>query len=213
MTCAQGLMRSPILAQAATAVAAVALAFGTLSSPALAAPPDRQRIDSTAAAASSSDCVGSVCTFTSAYVATTNDATQACVDIVTLDAADPSKPPSVETGCAPVSAGSFSFDARSLSAATLAPTTITLQVLICDQSGCVPSGATRSVTVSGTFTGIGDVATFRANSKSSFGNCTMYFVGKGSSRQALAVVTIDGAQAASVGFLSISAQKIKVICH
>jgi hypothetical protein len=41
----------------------------------------------------------------------------------------------------------------------------------------------------------------------------MYFVGKGSSRGAVAALAIDGRTVSAEGFLSISTQKIKVICH
>ena len=41
---------------------------------------------------------------------------------------------------------------RDLSAATIAPTTITLETFVCDEIECGPTGETRDVTVEGTFT-------------------------------------------------------------
>jgi hypothetical protein len=41
----------------------------------------------------------------------------------------------------------------------------------------------------------------------------MYFVGKGSSREAAATLTIDGRLLDAPGSLFASTQKIKVLCH
>ena len=60
---------------------------------------------------------------------------------------------------------------------------------------------------------MGDLITFRSNGKSSFGGCSMYFVGKGSEREATATLTIDGQSLAATGYLAASTQKIKVLCH
>ena len=83
----------------------------------------------------------------------------------------------------------------------------------CDTAGCVPTGTTRVARVSATYTGVGVVNTFRANSKSTFGGCTMYFVGKGASREATAALTIGTESLDALASLFTSTQKTKVVCH
>src|SRR5437763_9964864 len=59
----------------------------------------------------------------------------------------------------------FSIDTRDLAAASLAPTAVTVQAFTCDSTGCNPAG-TRTALVSAVYTGVGDVATFRSDRKS-----------------------------------------------
>jgi len=205
---------STLIRRMATAVVAFAAVLATLGSTALAAPPIvRDHIASSGAAAGSNVCVGSVCTATAVFaIVDTNGNRQACLDITHYDSAG-FIPLDYETGCAPLAEDAFSIDTKGLANAALSSTDVTLQAFTCDATGCVPTGATRVAHVSATYTGLGLVDTFRANSKSTFGVCTMYFVGKGSSRQATASLVIDGRSLDALGSLFISAQKIKVICH
>ena len=200
----------------AAAVAAGALAFAMLGGNALAASPvAHDQITSTGAGAANNVCVGAVCTATSVFaiVNSPGGPTQACLDITRYEqVATGFVPLGYETGCAPIAESALSFDTRGLSSAALSSTEITVQAFTCDASGCSPTG-TRTALVSATYTGIGELDTFRSNSKSSFRGCTMYFVGKGSSREAAATLTIDGRSLEALGSLSTSSQKIKVICH
>lgn len=198
--------------KAAVGALAMTLAVGTHSA-ALAAPPDRMA--SVAAGASHIESVGNVTTFTSLFaVETTGGPTQVCLGIEVVESTAPGviTPISFESGCALVTDDVLSVDTRGLEAATLAATTITLEQITCDESGCRPSGATRTVTVSATYTGVGEIGTFRSNSKSTFGDCTMHFLGRGTSREAQATIVVDGRSLPATGFLSTSTQKIKVVC-
>jgi hypothetical protein len=210
-------LRSPqLVRRASTAVAAAALTFAMLGSSALAAPPVvRDHIESSGAAATNSVCVGTLCTATSVFVIVNSSGPSlACLDISRFETTGPTGfvPLGFETGCAPLAESGFSIDTKGLTAATLAPINITLQAVACDAAGCTPTG-TRTVQVSATYTGVGDLSAFRANSKSAFGACTMYFVGKGSSREAAAALTVDGRSLDALGSLLASTQKIKVLCH
>lgn len=198
-----------------TALAVIALAFlaiGPHAASAAAAPPVR---DSFAMAGMfATDCAvdSDRCTDTSVLLFVDDGAARACLDIYTYDPAAGLL--SHETGCAAVPEGRFTYDTKSLSGASFAATTITLLHLVCDPTGCQPSGSPdRTVTVAATYTGVGEVSAFRANSKSTYKNCTIYFVGKGSQRDAEASATIDGQSLTSFGFLSTSTQKSKVICR
>jgi len=197
-----------------TALAATALVFAMLGGTALAAPVVRDHIASSGAGATSTVCVGTVCTATSVFVVVDNSggASQACLDISRYD--------SVaflllgyENGCAPVAESGFSMDTKGLASAALSPIDITLQAFTCDSNGCLPTGAPRVAHLGATYTGVGDTNTFRSNSKSTFGGCTMYFVGKGSSRNATASFTVESQSLDALGSLFTSTQKIKVLCH
>lgn len=199
-----------------SAIAATAVAFAMLGGSALAAPPVvRDHITSTGAAASHTVCAGNVCTSTSVFVIV-NDPDgprQACLDISRYEKTEIGFTPlGYETGCAPLTEGAFSIDTRGLASAALSPVDVTLQAFACDATGCQPTGA-RTAQVSGTYTGVGDLITFRSNGKSSFGGCSMYFVGKGSEREATAILTLDSQSLAATGYLASSTQKIKVLCH
>jgi hypothetical protein len=205
-----------VIRRATSAIAATAVAFAMLGGTALAAPPVvRDHIASTGAAAASSVCVGTVCTATSVFaiVNTPGGPTQACLDITRYEQVGTSFVLlSYETGCAPIAESSFSIDAKGLTSAALSPSEIQVQAFRCDATGCSPTGM-RTALVSATYTGVGGLNTFRSNSKSTFGGCTMYFVGKGSSREATATLTIDSQSLDALGSLFTSTQKIKVLCH
>ena len=206
---------SNIIGTAISAIAAAGLAFGMLGGTALAAPPVvRDHIASSGAFAGNNVCAGTICTATSVYVVVNipDGPTQACLDISRYDSAL-FVPLGYETGCAPLAEGAFSIDAKGLAGATLAPIDITLDAFTCGATGCLPTGTTRVAPVSATYTGTGLVNTFRANSKSTFGDCAMYFVGKGTSREASATLSIGAQSLDALGSLFTSTQKTKVICH
>ena len=186
-----------------------------LGSTALAAPPVvRDHIVSSGAFASNNVCTGTICTATSVYVVVNipDGPSQACLDITRYDSTL-FVPLAYETGCAPLAEDAFSIDTKDLAAATLTPIDITLQAFACDATGCLPTGATRVAHVAATYAGTGVVNTFRANSKSTFAGCAMYFVGKGSSREATATLAIGTESLNALGSLFTSTQKTKVICH
>jgi hypothetical protein len=207
---------SHLIRRTATVIAAAAIALAMLGNGALAAPPVvRDHIASTGAAATNTVCVGTVCTTTSLFAIVDNPdgPAQACLDISRYDKTEMGFVPlGYETGCSLFAPSSFSIDAKGLTTASLAPTAIVVQAFMCDSTGCNPAG-TRTALVSATYAGAGDLATFRSNSKSTFGGCTMYFVGKGSSREATANLTIDGRSLDALGSLFTSTQKLKVLCH
>lgn len=209
---------SNIIGRAVTAIAATAMALAMLGTSALAAPPVvRDHIVSRSAGAFNNVCIGSLCTSTSVFVFVNSPdgPSQACLDITRYETTGPMGFVLLgyETGCAPLAEGAFSIDTKGLSGAALAPIDITLQAFACDATGCNPTGTPRTAHVSATYTGVGDVNTFRSNGKSTFGGCTMYFGGKGSSRDATATLTIDSQSLDALGFLFTSTQRIKVICH
>jgi hypothetical protein len=209
------LLTPQVLRKAASAIAAAAVAFAMLAGSALAAPPlVRDHVTSTGAFAANNVCVGTLCTSTSVFVVVNSGdgPTQACLDIARYESAAGFALLGYETGCAPLTEGAFTIDTKDLTSAALSQIDITLQAFTCDASACQPTG-TRTARVSATYIGVGEVGTFRSNSKSTFGGCAMYFVGKGSSREATATLTIDGQSLEAAGSLVASTQKIKVLCH
>jgi hypothetical protein len=209
--------KSNVIRKAVSAVATGALAFAMLGSSALAAPPVvREHIASSTAGAANVVCNGSECTATSVFVFVNSPdgPSQACLDIARYQTGPTGFIPlGFETGCTALAEGDFSIDTKGLAGAALVPIDITLQAFSCGLTTCTPTGATRTAHVSATYTGVGDINTFRSNGKSTFGGCTMYFGGKGSSREATATLTIDGQSLGAAGSLGTSTQKIKVLCH
>lgn len=110
-------------------------------------------------------------------------------------------------GCGTVAADAVQLDAENLSSATLGPVTVPLDR--CDASGCQPAG---EVTLALTFTGTGDLTTFRSRSRSMNG-CTFTTSSKGIQRQGTATLTIDGVTSETVAFLSSSRDTFKVQCR
>jgi hypothetical protein len=208
---------SNVIRKAVSAVATGALAFAMLGSSALAAPPVvREHIASRSAGAGNLVCNGPECTSTSVFVFVNapDGPSQACLDISRYEMVGTSFILlGWEFGCADLAEGSFSIDTKSLSGAALSTTEVTLQAYECDATGCNPTGATRTAVIGATYTGVGDVITFRSNSKQTFGGCTMYFGGKGSSRNATATLTINGQSVEASGSLFTSTQRVKVLCH
>ena len=96
-----------------------------------------------------------------------------------------------ENGCAQ-DVGDGTVIERDLSAATIAPTTITLEGFSCDEIECGPTGETRDVTVEGTFTATS--AAFRQSNRNVFddGICTFRDSSRGTSRGAMFSGTVDG---------------------
>ncbi|TMC42064.1 MAG: hypothetical protein E6J23_12175 [Chloroflexi bacterium] len=209
------LRASNIARRAIAAIGATAVAFAMLGTGALAAAPVvHDHISSSSAAATNTVCAGTICTATSVFVIvdSSGGASQACLDMTRYDSVA-FVVLGYETGCAPLAPAGFSIDTKALANAALSPIDITLQAFTCGASGCVPTGATRVAQVSATYAGVGDTNTFRANSKSTFRGCTMYFVGKGSSRDATATLTVGTESLSGVGSLFTSTQMIKVLCH
>ena len=96
-----------------------------------------------------------------------------------------------ENGCTQ-DVGDGTVIARDLSAATIAPTTITLETFVCNEVECGPTGETRDVTVEGTYTATS--AAVRQSFRNVFddGVCVFRDSSRGTSRQAMFVGTIDG---------------------
>ncbi len=96
-----------------------------------------------------------------------------------------------ENGCTR-DAGDGTVIERDLSAATIAPTTITLETFVCDTVECGPTGETRDVTVEGTFTATSTA--FRQSNRNVFddGICTFRDSSRGTSRGAMFAGTVDG---------------------
>ena len=205
-----------VIRRSFSAVAAAAIVFTMLGSAALAAPPVvRDHIANSGAGATNTVCEGNICTSTSVLVIvnTPDGPSQVCLDISRYAKTETGFVGlGYETGCVPLTEGAFSIDARDLANATLSSVDVVLQAFTCDATACQPT-STRTAAVRATWTGVGDINTFRSNSKSTFGGCSMYFVGKGSQRQATAILTTDGRSLDANGYLAVSTQKIKVLCH
>jgi hypothetical protein len=202
------------------AIIGAAVAFGALTSSASAAPIVHENTANFSAQTFKTECAEdrgrTVCTDTSVAVFASDGTAQACLSTFNYEISRQGQftPIGGKFGCGPVPAGNFTFDAKSLSGAALSSTTITVEVIGCDRNGnCQPTGETDTATLTATFTGTGAISTQRQNSKSEFGNCTTYFVGKGTSRNADASATIDGQPLDPPAILFASTQKFKVICH
>jgi hypothetical protein len=99
--------------------------------------------------------------------------------------------PVFESGCkVDLPNGSLTFG-RSLASATLATTTISIQQYVCDEYACEP-GASRDVTVGGTWTGTGPTYFQKYRSTSDDGTCRFNESGKGYYREASFSGTIAG---------------------
>ena len=96
-----------------------------------------------------------------------------------------------ESGCS-FDPGEGTVIERDLSAATIAPTTITLETRTCDEVGCGPTGETRDVTVEGTFTATSTATRESFRDVFDDGVCTNRFSARGTSREAMFSGTVDG---------------------
>ena len=111
------------------------------------------------------------------------------------------------SGCASVDEDAVQLDERALTSATLGPVTIPLEQ--CDEFGCEPTG--DDVTVAVTFTGTGELTTFKSRFKSSNG-CKVMGSSKGVQRQGEATITIDGATYDAEAFLTVAQETFTVQC-
>jgi hypothetical protein len=81
---------------------------------------------------------------------------------------------------------------RDLSAAIIAPTTITLETFVCDEIDCGLTGETRDVTVEGTFTATSPAVRESFRSVFDDGICTFRDSSRGTSRGATFSGIVDG---------------------
>jgi hypothetical protein len=122
-------------------------------------------------------------------------ANQVCanVDSYTVDDAtgDYIGEPVFESGCkVDLPNGRLTFG-RNLASAALATTTISIQQYVCDEYTCEP-GASRDVTVGGSWTGVGPTYFQKSRSTSDDGTCRFNDSGKGYFREASFSGTIAG---------------------
>ena len=96
-----------------------------------------------------------------------------------------------ESGCT-MDLGEGSVIERDLSAAIIAPATITLEAIVCDAIECAPTGETREISVEGTFTATS--AATRSSFRSVFddGVCISRESSRGTERNAMFAGTADG---------------------
>jgi hypothetical protein len=111
--------------------------------------------------------------------------------------------PVSEAGCkADLPNGTIVFGSK-LTSVTLAPTTISIQQMVCsDKLTCVP-GSSREVTVAGAWTGFGPISSSKYRSVGDDGTCRYDEAGKGYLRQASFSGTLDG-QSLSLDYASIT---------
>lgn len=102
--------------------------------------------------------------------------------------------------------GAIKFGAN-LSSAALIGVRVSVQQFDCsDKTDCIPGG-TRTVGVSGSWTGIGPITSSKYRSTNRGEICREYDAGKGSNREARFTGTIDGSAAGSNGFASLGVGK------
>ena len=135
------------------------------------------------------------CIWRSVFVRSIDEATiRVCAVIETStyqETSEPSEPTySREEGCQEVAAEAFTFDAKRLGGATLAPVTVTVIASACDENGCTDTS--RDVSVSGTWTGTGDIFESRNKMTTEYDGCRYTSMGTSQQRQAEAIFTIDG---------------------
>jgi hypothetical protein len=92
---------------------------------------------------------------------------------------------------------------KNLTGVTLATTTLDVQQYVCDEFTCEPVSG-REVSVVGTWTGVGTTYSSKYRSSSDDGTCRSSDAGKGSSRQASFVGTVDGSGLGSEVYASIT---------
>ncbi|MEO8572179.1 MAG: hypothetical protein ABI553_10835 [Chloroflexota bacterium] len=99
--------------------------------------------------------------------------------------------PTFERGCrTDLPTTAIRFDSK-LAWATLAPTTLTVEQLVCDKVECIP-GASRVVGVSGAWTQDGPLETMKYRTSFSDGTCRWSEAFKGAGRNATFVGELDG---------------------
>jgi len=104
---------------------------------------------------------------------------------------DPVGDPVFESGCEVDLSKAAIRIGRNLSSVTVASTTVSIAEYICDEFTCEP-GASRDITVVGTWTGVGPISSSKSRSTYDDGTCRSSDSGKGSSREATFVGTVDG---------------------
>ncbi len=201
-------MRRAILILAT--VAALLLVF---AQPAAAAPPIRESGSVAFASAYSSDCEqqrgSTVCTDTYLSVQETPDGAIACVSVVTYSISSSGRYRAIseESGCGDVAPDAFTISSG-LASATLAPTAI--ELYSCNRRTCTSGGI---VTVSGEFTGTGDVNRYSGRGSFTEGACRYRYSFDGASRQALATITVDGTTSTGEGVIGEENYTFTVNCR
>ncbi len=167
-----------------------------LSSSTVAAPPTLIRETTTFAGALASECTTDAtgtetCTYVEVTVRAVGSDWEVCVYRSTSSFfPDGSSSFTDSFGCTIVGPDAFSIDQKLLTA-TLQPTTVPVFTFSCDPDGnCTEE--TDEITVSATWTGVGDLIRFRDRFSFSQGHCRETFMGRGEARDALATMTIDG---------------------
>ncbi len=210
-------------AQAALRTLFVILFVALVSAPGLAAaaPPERQseRYATVSAQAYNSTCVPQgnreLCTSESIFVNRAKQGDEVCVSTDEYVRFPDGRIEwlSSEYGCSPLPRGCFTIDAQRLSSATLCPTNVDLITYTCDPAtGECTEISRRTVSVSATFTGTGELTTYKSHSKYSFGGCTYSFSGQSTGRDARATYTLDGEVSQTGGFLVRSKSAYKQTC-
>lgn len=121
--------------------------------------------------------------------------------------------PVFERGCATdLPGGTIRIDSK-LAWATLAPTTLTIEQLICSKESCEP-GPSRVVAVSGSWLGTGLVASSKDRSTFDDGTCRFNFANKSSGREASFAGTLgdETFDSPDLGFLSSGRETFRSRC-
>ena len=99
--------------------------------------------------------------------------------------------PTYEQGCrTDLPVGAIRIDSK-LNTATLAPTIVSVEDILCEKFGC-ESGGTRDVVAVATWTGFGPLQASKYRSSYGDGTCRSHEASKGSSRSADVVGSLDG---------------------
>lgn len=134
-------------------------------------------------------------------------ANQVCafIDNVTFDdeTGEPVGEPIFESGCeVDLPSGRLVFGTK-LTTARLATTTVAVQQFVCDEFSC-EAGASRNVTVVGTWTAFGPTMSSKFRSTFDDGTCRFAESGRGSNREASFVGSVDGVSLGADTFASIN---------
>ncbi len=140
----------------------------------------------------------------------TTHSSQVCVylDVYTYveETGEPVGEPLFEAGClVDLPNGALTFGSK-LSTATLLATTITVVEMVCNEETCEP-GASRDVTVAGTWSAFGPTYSSKYRSTGDDGTCRYAESGRGSSREATFSGTLDGAAVGENGYAYLSEGK------
>ena len=137
----------------------------------------------------------SICTIWNVTVEVYDVGVQLClfVDTIVYDADDTIISSNTEQGGALLPDGAFTLD-QQLRTATLAPVTVTVFALACDEfGGCIPTDTNpREITISGTWTGVSELMRSKQSYRTDEGRCKITYTTHSEERQATATLTIDG---------------------